>query len=201
MCLGIQHFQRCTQKSCFVLAIREPHWKMMISTFSSVLASTTTWVYQRPISALHAAQTSLYSRLKAGVLKRSSAWTLDGGESPTGQEASLRSIWHYTMVGIKQEWLEHQIMGPHGDDLDMPFDLPSDALPRSCKALSPTRPASVESAPGVHHSPHTCPRSRDRWQHPVRNREGLPQNSQPQPSSPDCLKMRTVFIEKQNWQE
>ena len=45
----------------------------MISTFSSVLASTVTWVYQRRLSTFLAAQTSLYSKLKAGVLTRSSA--------------------------------------------------------------------------------------------------------------------------------
>lgn len=75
MCLCIQHFQRCIQKSGFVSHISNKRTMLENDELNifSVLASAITWVYQRPISTFHAAQTSLYSKLKAGVLKRSSA--------------------------------------------------------------------------------------------------------------------------------
>lgn len=38
-------------------------------------------------------------------------------KKPNRTGSFLRSIWHYTISRIKQEWIEHQIMGPHGDDL------------------------------------------------------------------------------------
>ena len=99
------------------------------------------------------------------------------------------------MGGVQQEWIEHQVTGPRGDDLDMPFGLPSEALPRSCEALSPTRPASVESATGVHHTPNLPQEQRQMTASRLKSR-GPPPNSQPRPSSPDPLEMRTIFYGK-----